>query len=221
MEPLQRKFRRLPNEILLQIKKYADSEGLTICDICVSSGFGDRKNCKECNNKDKTPKQIIIESHIPMVIMIVNRISPTSKMKEVLSAGLLALTEAVEKMPHDVKSISGYLHVYVVRELKQFILKDGVIIVPHYAPPKYNWLRHIEYFNGEIPVPGNQGEVEVNDLIESVCDTSMHKTILQCLMEGGYTGKDLANRCNVSMGRISQVKSKLLLKLWEVFRNDI
>jgi DNA-directed RNA polymerase specialized sigma subunit len=155
---------------------------------------------------------ILIESHIPMVMDIAKKIGG-SKRLEATSVGLLTLVDKVNSLPSDIKNVGAYLRVWVTREIKTFLLADTTIHVPFYGSGSHSHLRHTYNVVGNVAVDGGQTLIDLYEIIYRIPKNRAEETIMQCLMEGGYSLRDMAFLCCLGQARISQIKNDLLDRL--------
>lgn len=195
MGPLGRKFKRLSDEQIDEI-----IEIIRITDSVVH-------------------KNILIESYVPLVIYCSSKIGSgfQYKLDDIISSGLLALTVAVNKIStlEHVYDVPAYIGKYIVGEIRHFIALDTIIKVPPYAT-RYKYLRTVytePYLWENVPVEGDQATFEIEEYLETIPRNEIQKTILNCMMEGGYTGLDIADMCAVSEARISQVKDTIMERI--------
>ena len=216
MEPLQKRYVRLTEENVNTIFTVLNNkENPLTCECCEEYGFSPTRSCEGCSIANRHVKEILIESHIPLVRSIVSKLSwKHGTYRENLSAGLLALTEAVSKA-HFLTSdsnISAYIRNYVTRAIKNFIIHDSIIKVPRYADAKYNFLRNVwldqEYEKAAIP-NNTELQVDLDDFLKTIPKSWIDNKVLSYLIEGGYTGKEIAQLCSMTPSMISRVKLQL------------
>lgn len=217
MQPLQKVFPRLDGWAFDYVCEILNNnENPLSCEVCDEDIFSD--NCNKCSFKNRRVKDLLIESHIPLVKHIVKTICDPRDYDEIISVGLLALTRAVDKLPtlYVDSNISAYFRVFVTREIKQFILTNTVIKVPAYAHKKYNFLRRTRE-GGDHPtqVFSSELQVDLDDVLEKIPDTVNDSIVMGCLIKGGYSGKEMAELCHVTTARISQLKQQLVKKIYQ------
>ncbi len=226
MDPLRRVFPRLPQEAVNFISEtLRNKENPISCDCCKNYIFSNELDCWEgrCPFIKRRVRDLLIESHIPLVKRIVNTVTAPKDYYECISVGLLALTEAINKIP-DLRpnsNIGAYVRIFVTKELKQFILTNTVIKVPAYAHPSYNFLRktHLVRSNSDFAqVPGQQTQVDLDESLSKIVGTMYEQIILKCIIGKGYSGKDMAEMCKITTQRVSQIKNKLEDKILEILK---
>lgn len=225
MDPLHRVFPRLTEETVnLVVEILRNKENPISCDCCENYIFSNIDICKAgtCPFIKRRVKDLLIESHIPLVKRIVNTITASKDYYEYISVALLALTEAVNKIPelYPNSNIGGYIRTFITKELKQFILTSTVIRVPHYADSSYNFLRNtINMGSRDLAQTfGKQGQVDLDESLSKIVETMYEQIILKCLIDRGYSGEDMAKMCNLTESRVSQIKGELEQKILEILK---
>lgn len=220
MEPLRTVFPRLKEKEVNGLIKIIQSTNESItCDVCKELLFEERE-CSTCPFKERKVQDVLIESFIPLALSIAKRLGGSNR-KEVVSVSLLALTEAIAKMPNDIRSLEAYVRVFVAGKIKNFLLADSVIQVPRYGLATHSHLKATYAISGDIPVSGEQTAVDLNEIIATVPRNKNEEVILNCLLEGGYSLQDMSNLCGVGEARVSQVKQLVLDRLQTVLRKEL
>jgi hypothetical protein len=210
MEPLRTHFPRLEEKELNRFVNLLKQGNNPIsCNICKTS-----EKCPECPHKQKPIRDIVIESHIPLV-MYVAKILGGNKRVEAAGVGLLALTQAIDDMPHDIVNIGGWVRKWVTEKIKTFLISDTTIRVPHYGLPTYSHLRVTFALDGNTSVMGEQGLVDLREILVRIPQTE------NCIEEGGYSVQDMAEMCSLGRSSVSQIKHRLLDRIQTALRKEL
>lgn len=215
MEPLRAYFPRLGEEELSKFVNFLKQGNNPIsCDICEFN-----KKCSGCSYKQKPIRDVVIESHIPLVISIA-RILGGHKRVEATSVGLLALTKAVDGMPHDIINIGGWVRKLVTEEIKTFLISDTTIRVPNYGLITHRHLRVTFALDGNTSVMGEQSLVDLREILTRIPRNKNERTVMRCIEEGGYSVRDMAQMCNLGRSSVSQIKHKLLTRIQTALKKE-
>jgi RNA polymerase sigma factor (sigma-70 family) len=219
MEPLRTFFPRLKEEeVELFVRALWENGSVKTCVICNKTKLSG--SCSDCLFVDRNAKDVLIESFIPLVMSISKRIGGT-KRNDIVSVGLLALTEAINNIPPDIRSLEAYVRSTVAGKIKTFLINDTVIQVPSYGVATHKHLKSTMTIANDIPVSGEQTSVDLSEIINSIPRNKKESIILSCLLEGGYSLRDMADMCGVERARVSQIKHDLLDRLHTVLRKEL
>ncbi|MEA1999813.1 MAG: hypothetical protein U9N61_10910 [Euryarchaeota archaeon] len=219
MEPLRTCFPRLKeSQVDLLVESILSGGDPESCAICNKLLFNSQ-DCSECPFKGKCIKDILIESFIPLAMSIAKRLGGYGY-KEVIDEALLALTEAINCIPSDIRSVEAYVRVRVTQRLKKFLILDTTIRVPEYGLATHQHLRTTYQIDGNVSSPGEQEVVEINELLARVPKNKNEEIILKCITEGGYSLRDMSDKCRVHESRVSQIKQLLLERIMLTLRKE-
>lgn len=223
MEPLRTFFPRLKEtELNALIDLVKLGENPVSCTVCNGDIFTGR-DCSQCPFKGRVVRDLLIESHIPLVMDIARKIGGRQR-KECTSVGLLALTEAVNRIPRDIRCLEAYIRKCVTDQVKLFLIKDTVIQVPPYGSLTHGFLRHVRSLSGsnagQLAVLGEQTTVDLNELLSRIPQNRTEETIMRCITEGGYSLRDMAEMCNLGEPRVSQIRQDLLGRIDTSIRKE-
>ena len=104
--------------------------------------------------------------------------------------------------------------------MKTFLILDTVIKVPVYGMQTHAHLRYVRRIHGDIAVSGSQTTVDLDELLNRIPRNKNEETVMRCILEGGYSLRDMAEMCSLERARISQIKQSLLDRIHTVFRNE-
>lgn len=182
------------------------NKDLLSCDICREHLWGP---CETCSFPHYLLRNVLIESYIPLVQHIARKLGG-KKFAEARSVGLLALTKVVNKLPANLQYPDTFIGVTVTREIKRFLILDTTIKVPAYGSATHRHLRSTFSITDHIASQGEQDAVDLIELLNKIPQTKNEETILKCIVEGGYSLKEMASLCTVGEARVSQIKQDLL-----------
>ncbi|KKK66146.1 hypothetical protein LCGC14_2967050, partial [marine sediment metagenome] len=95
-------------------------------------------------------------------------------------------------------------------EIKAFLISDTTISVPSYGSLTHSHLRVTVTIDGNTSVIGNEGLVDLREILTCIPQTTNEHTIMRCMEEGGYSLQDMSEMCGLGYSSISQIKHKLL-----------
>lgn len=214
MYPLKRQFITLSNEEKEELTNYILEENY--CKICK------KKKCEGCLDKNKSVKQILIESYIPLAIKIATDIS-SNKREDLISVALLALTKAISNLKEHKPFLHPYIIKTIVKSVKSFAILDTVIKVPWNGEKDYKFLRSTLMFSSGIKskcscTHGREKYIELIEIVKKVPRDEVEKIILQCIIGGGYSVSDMAELCNLNYSNTSRIKNLLLDRLMKAVK---
>ena len=206
MEPLRANFPRLEEDELYKfVNILTKGDNPDACAICNKP----ESNCSKCYRQSKSIRDVVIESHIPLVLGIAGRLGGGKK-PEAISIGLLALTKAVDGMPKDIVNLGGFVRTWVAGDIKKFLLADAVVPVPFFGMQDHGHLRLTAPLADYTGVEGDQCLVDLYEVLEAIPQNENEETIMRCLEEGGYSLQDMSDMCDLGRPRVSQIKHSLL-----------
>jgi DNA-directed RNA polymerase specialized sigma subunit len=142
---------------------------------------------------------------------------------DLVGVGSLILTERVNNLPDNLKNLDAYIFTHIRKEMLKYITFDSLIKMSDYAK-KVSIPIKVEYWVNEEDIGiihGDQGLLEIRELLEGIPKTENENVIFNCIMEGGYQLQDMADMCiNIGKTRVCQIKQELELKMLEAFRKD-
>jgi RNA polymerase sigma factor (sigma-70 family) len=183
-----------------------------ICDVCST-----KVTCP-CQDKNETAINILIKSHAPLALSLAKRSAYLRRdLDELVGVAFLTLTRAVHRIPElsDISNIGAYIRHAVKMALRKFILTDGTIRLRYHSALEYKWLHHVLRVTDTIEAKEHSA-FDLQETIQKCVETETENIIAQCLLEGGYHVNEIAAMCNLSPGRISQIKIVLGKKLEKV-----
>lgn len=211
MIPLHNHFPRLKPEEIAALLAGVDRDAISCvnCNREAIRGY----DCDVCPFKGRKTKDILIESFIPLVMSIARRFGGENR-QEIIGVGLLALTETVVHVPGDIRSLEAYIRSSVTGKIKNFLVTNTTIRVPPYGSVTHGRLRRTPQLTGEAATHGEQGLVDLYEILDKIPRNKNEEVILRCMAEGGYSLADMAERCNLSTPRVSQIKQSLLERVF-------
>ena len=173
------------------------------------------------NGQTITIRNLLIESHIALVRSIAAGYN-YHDLPELVSVGLLTLTETIDKfeclkLTND--NVTGYIGVAVRRSIDRFIRKSPIIPVQSDAYQRgVRAGKRVDHsINGTAVTQGPTLAVDVRDALDHVTTTRNQKIIGQCMLDGGYKLKDMADMCGIKPPWASVIREKITTdfrKLW-------
>ncbi len=207
MEPLRKFFPRLKDSEIIALSDFVkfgkNPISCTVCEGIIFVG----QTCSTCPFKGRNVRDVLIESYIPMVIDIAGKIARYNR-KECISVGLLALTEAINRIPKDIRVLNSYIRTCVTGQIKMFLVEDATIKIPRNNPNPYKFLRRM-YDLGDAAVSGGQAVIDLNEILNKIPQTQTEEIIMRCITEGGYSLQDITEMCDLEQSRISQIRQSL------------
>jgi RNA polymerase sigma factor (sigma-70 family) len=175
----------------------------------------------ECGRKGMSLVNYIISSHIHFTINLASHFRRRDK-SELISEGLLALTQTVHKAKDKLQdnNIAAYISAHVIYKIRKFIHKQPIIRVPNSS-----YLRHRQSFkidklsiSDDIRQYHFELKDQVHEILARIIKTQHEKVIADCMMQGGYNTKDMAEKCGITTARVSQIKNELEMRFIEEWR---
>jgi DNA-directed RNA polymerase specialized sigma subunit len=171
--------------------------------------------------KDPSAIERVIEGHMGLIGRIVGQYAwqaPT-KIDDIMSVGLLACCEAVNKFANQETkndNLTAYIAAYVHGLIHNFLVEDQTIKPSrriegtHVRCAELNDARHTGIVH-QFDTP--------NDLIEEVGMEDLEKMIAVMALEG-YTDREIAAVAQKSAARIGQIRKIVGQKILEVLGNE-
>lgn len=213
MEPIRVKFHRLQqHQIDVIVDLLKEGENPKICDVCKGELFD-----HTCPHLGKSIRDVLIESYAILVLDIAKKISTYRKRNDAVSEGMLALTEAVDRLPQDIENAGAWIRTYVTLSMRRFLELDSVIHVPQYKK-SHSFLRGSPSIRLEHVEHGDCEATDLIDLLNSIPENDKEETVMQCMIEGGYSLRDMADMCYVTCSRISQIRQNLETRIESALR---
>lgn len=222
MNPLTKHVVVPTDDVLYKLTNLLIENGnIKCCSICSKiSLFVD---CENCPYKGKKIKTVLIESYIPLAKHIASRIVG-GKCDDEVCVGMLALTQSVNNLPkltiRNIKDVKNYIGAYITCEVKHYVLTNGIIKVPYYGRKTHSFLKHLSRLANKTPIKGEQEKIDIYEALESIPKDEKERTILRCMVEGGYSLKDMEEITGLKQSYISRIKGRLLEKVLIMFKKD-
>ena len=212
---LRTSYLRLTDEEILKIVKYIKENGDgDICDRCDLLNL----SCESCPVKRKQITHVLIENFIPLALSLASKFTRLNNRDELISVSLYALVETVARIPKvdDISKFSAYVNSRIMFKLKQFILTDGVIQLKVNRVAGNENLRKTYPIKDYVTKYSSHLSLELRETIEAVIANETEETIISCIIMGGYTNNDIAEKCGKSASLISRIKYDLFQRLQDV-----
>lgn len=209
--------------VVQHLRMHGNSTMCVACKACELHGV-DTSNVPvclgiDCQAKDKSTVNFIIETHVGLAISIANRFKHRDK-KDLVAVSLLSLTEAVNRYRnlHD-NNISAYVATCIVYGIRKYLQHSPMIRVPN---DTYLKTRQTFKINRQAKLAGRPSKVllqlEVRNILAKISTTKYKEQIVHCLLKGGYKKGEMAQLCGISNGRVSQIIEEIeteFKRLWE------
>ena len=212
---MQRTYLQLNHEEVFALVNVIKNEGnMGLCGVCHLLSV----TCDQCTEKNRPVVHVLIENYIPLVLSSARKFSTFKSRDDLVGVGLLAVVEAVSRIPKlkDLTKFDAYVHSCIVFKMKEFVLTDGTIRLKVNRVKGNLHLRHTspitDYARRE-----HTSTLELREILAKVIKTDVEQVIIDCLMQGGFSNNDIAEMCDKSAGRISQIKNDLMARLAGVF----
>lgn len=204
-------FLRLNDDVVKNIIHFLELEDNPkygdICHICVGG-------CR-CEYRDKYARDVLIESFIPMVKAYVFRTYQGRQewyLREILSEGMLILTETVNQLHSNVESPRKFIASHVALSLRRFVMYDRAV------KSRDKNLRVFHPMTNELKITQTEiPQIDLDDFIDNVITDAREKAILDALYKG-YTTIEAGDKIGCSASTVSRARYKIfvsLSKVWE------
>jgi len=200
-------YPRLDEEFVKVIIKHLD-EGRYCRDIC-NKCIG---HCS-CKHKDRLARDVLIESFIPLAKSVAKRFRTDD---DALSFALLALTQAVDSLHGGIKDVPNYLYTKVNFRVQNDVYLNRIIKIPKKSirVDSVTALRFgaAALFEGATDP---QAAVDLRDTIDSIIKNPSEKIVIQYLVQGGYTNKDIGEALHIHPTMVCKIKNDIRNALTE------
>lgn len=184
-----------------------ENPDINICEVCL------HRTCP-CEAHNKSAKNVLIEKFLPLALYVAKKLSSKKTIDEAVCVALLTLVEAVNKIPEldNLDSVGGYIKVCIKYKVREFVLTDGVIKLKRSSARQFKYLHQVKAIKETI-TEGYATTIDIEDVINKVASNTTRRKILEYLIQGGFTQKEIAELIHMTPMRVSQLRKQLIKEI--------